>query len=408
MSTSHAGPSTGPREAPAGSPAVVLRGTLGLAVAMGLGRFFYTPVLPLMVAALNWGTGPSAWIATANYAGYFLGCLAVARGWLRPSSALLRVGLLSTAVLLALVALSGEPLWQASVRLAAGVASGLVFVCITQRIPQVARRPHDAGLVYAGVGTGILASGALVLAVGGAVGWRGLWLLCAGLSALLSVFAWNWSMAGPRARGHETADRAVVERRSGEASGAPVPDDETPGSRPDGMLQLSVGYFCQGAGYIIIGTYLVVLAEPVFGATAAAATWLVAGAATAPSPLLWSLVAARIGLRRALAVCYGLQVLGAVLAIFASAPVLLLAAAALFGATFMGVTMMTIGVGTQLGSPVAAAELTTWYSLGQITGPALVAAVLSGTIMGSFIVAAIALAAGMALSLLGARAAQAR
>ena len=173
------------------------------------------------------------------------------------------------------------------------------------------------------------------------------------------------------------------------------------------MLQLSVGYFCQGAGYIIIGTYLVVLAEPVFGATAAAATWLVAGAATAPSPLLWSLVAARIGLRRALAVCYGLQVLGAVLAIFASAPVLLLAAA-LFGATFMGVTMMTIGVGTQLGSPVAAAELTTWYSLGQITGPALVAAVLSGTIMGSFIVAAIALAAGMALSLLGARAAQAR
>ena len=74
----------------------------------------------------------------------------------------------------------------------------------------------------------------------------------------------------------------------------------------------------------------------------------------------------------------------------------------------MGVTMMTIGVGTQRGSPVAAAELTTWYSLGQITGPALVAAVLSGTIMGSFIVAAIALAAGMALSLLGARAAQAR
>ena len=195
---------------------------------------------------------------------------------------------------------------------------------------------------------------------------------------------------------------------AGEASGAPVPDDETPGSRPDGMLQLSVGYFCQGAGYIIIGTYLAVLAEPVFGATAAAATWLVAGAATAPSPLLWSLVAARIGLRRALAVCYGLQVLGAVLAIFASAPVLLLVAAALFGATFMGVTMMTIGVGTQLGSPVAAAELTTWYSLGQITGPALVAAVLSGTIMGSFIVAAIALAAGMALSLLGARAAQAR
>ncbi|WP_271404520.1 YbfB/YjiJ family MFS transporter [Kocuria palustris] len=349
MSTSHAGPSTGPREAPAGSPAVVLRGTLGLAVAMGLGRFFYTPVLPLMVAALNWGTGPSAWIATANYAGYFLGCLAMARGWLRPSSALLRVGLLSTAVLLALVALSGEPLWQASVRLAAGVASGLVFVCITQRIPQVARRPHDAGLVYAGVGTGILASGALVLAVGGAVDWRGLWLLCAGLSGLLSVFAWNWSMAGPRARGHETADRAVVERRGDLARGR--------------------------SGHSTLAAAVVARRRP-----------------DRPPQGIGRLLRAA-GPRR-----------GA--GIFASAPFLLLAAAALFGATFMGVTMMTIGVGTQLGSPVAAAELTTWYSLGQITGPALVAAVLSGTIMGSFIVAAIALAAGMALSLLGARAAR--
>ena len=38
--------------------------TLGLALAMGMGRFFYTPALPLMVAALHWSSAPGAWIAT--------------------------------------------------------------------------------------------------------------------------------------------------------------------------------------------------------------------------------------------------------------------------------------------------------------------------------------------------------
>ncbi|MDN5587258.1 MAG: YbfB/YjiJ family MFS transporter, partial [Brevibacterium sp.] len=50
-----------------------IRGTLGLALAMGMGRFFYTPVLPLMVAALHWSSAPGAWIATLNYVGYFIG-----------------------------------------------------------------------------------------------------------------------------------------------------------------------------------------------------------------------------------------------------------------------------------------------------------------------------------------------
>ena len=140
------------------------------------------------------------------------------------------------------------------------------------------------------------------------------------------------------------------------------------------MAFLSAGYFFQGGGYIIIGTYLVVLAGPVFGATAAASTWLIAGIATAASPLTWSAVAARIGTVRSLTVCYSLQVFGALLAVFGSTPIVLFIAAALFGFTFIGVVMMTIGTGTQLGVANASAKLTTWYSLGQIAGPALVAA----------------------------------
>lgn len=372
-----------------------LRGTLGLALAMGMGRFFYTPVLPLMVAALHWSSAPGAWIATLNYVGYFIGSLVIARGWVDPNRVVYRVSLIVSTLCLAVIPFTSNLIWQGSVRTLAGIASGLIFVCITQRIPFVARKPLDSGIVYAGIGTGILVSGVIVLTAGSFVDWRGLWLICAVLSAVFTVIAWTWPMpargvSNPVSQSAETVDETEQ----------PAVNTVPPRLRR-AIAVLTAGYFFQGFGYIIIGTYLVVLAKPVFGETAAASTWVVAGIATAASPLIWSNVAARIGTRRGLVICYCLQVGGAVLAVFGTNPILLLISAALFGGTFVGAVMMTIGEGTQMGITAAAAKLTTWYSLGQIAGPALIAVALSGTVTGSFIAAAIALLLAMALTLLG-------
>jgi len=49
----------------------------------------------------------------------------------------------------------------------------------------------------------------------------------------------------------------------------------------------------------------------------------------------------------------------------------------------------------------ASARLTTWYSIGQIAGPALVAVALSENIVAAFIASAIALAIAMVLTLIG-------
>lgn len=367
------------------------RGTLGLALAMGMGRFFYTPVLPLMVAALHWGSAPGAWIATLNYVGYFIGCLVIARGWVDPDRLVYRLSLIVSTLCLFAIPISENLIWQGVVRTLAGIASGLIFVCITQRIPFVARRPLDSGLVYAGVGTGILVSGAIVLTAGSFVDWRGLWLICAFLSAVFTLIAWTWPLPG---RGSDTQSAEAPAGSTQTATAETL-------TRRRAMAILTTGYFFQGFGYIIIGTYLVVLAKPVFGQSAAASTWVVAGIATAASPLIWSYIVARIGTHRGLAVCYTLQVGGAILAVFGTNPVFLFISAALFGGTFIGAVMMTIGEGTRMGITSASAKLTTWYSLGQIVGPALVAVALSGTIVGSFIAAAIALVLAMALSLIG-------
>ncbi|EEW17249.1 hypothetical protein HMPREF0297_0389 [Corynebacterium jeikeium ATCC 43734] len=71
-------------------------------------------------------------------------------------------------------------------------------------------------------------------------------------------------------------------------------------------------------------------------------------------------------------------------------------AAIIFGATFMGITMLTISIGVAYGINGGAARLTTWYSLGQVVGPAVIGLFLSDSIKASFIIATIAIAIGMA------------
>ena len=63
--------------APLRTPFVVaLFGLLGLASAMGIGRFAFTPLLPLMQQHDGLTLAQGAWLAAANYLGYLAGALA--------------------------------------------------------------------------------------------------------------------------------------------------------------------------------------------------------------------------------------------------------------------------------------------------------------------------------------------
>ena len=57
---------------------------IALAVAMGIGRFAFTPQLPLMLRDGLLDADAGAWLAAANYAGYLVGALLAARLMARP------------------------------------------------------------------------------------------------------------------------------------------------------------------------------------------------------------------------------------------------------------------------------------------------------------------------------------
>lgn len=55
--------------------AIVASGLVALAVAMGIGRFAFTPLLPLMMRDGTLTAAAGAEWAAANYGGYFIGAL---------------------------------------------------------------------------------------------------------------------------------------------------------------------------------------------------------------------------------------------------------------------------------------------------------------------------------------------
>ena len=59
--------------------AVCAIATTALAVAMGIGRFAFTPLLPLMVRDGSLAQSAGAWLAASNYLGYLAGALTASR-----------------------------------------------------------------------------------------------------------------------------------------------------------------------------------------------------------------------------------------------------------------------------------------------------------------------------------------
>ena len=137
-----------------------------LAVAMGIGRFASTPLLPLMVRDGSLAPSAGAWLAAANYLGYLAGALLAGRLGLS-LSALMRASLAGIVVTTAAMGvLDGLAAWM-SLRFAAGIFSAWALVAVSawalQHLAQ-ARRSDLSGMVYAGVGLGIAFAGLFCLA----------------------------------------------------------------------------------------------------------------------------------------------------------------------------------------------------------------------------------------------------
>src|SRR5437763_9311197 len=77
--------------------AVCAIASTALAVAIGIGRFAFTPLLPLMVRDGSLAPSGGAWLAASNYLGYLAGALTASRLRL-PLPMLMRASLAGIAI----------------------------------------------------------------------------------------------------------------------------------------------------------------------------------------------------------------------------------------------------------------------------------------------------------------------
>jgi predicted MFS family arabinose efflux permease len=350
--------------------AVAVAGTLLLAVALGIGRFAYTPLLPLMQETLGWSVPQAGDVASANFAGYMVGALIASvlaqrperRFWLLAGMVLIVVSISAGA------AVTSFPAWLA-IRFLAGVASALCLILGTAVVIESltsTARPQFGALHFAGVGLGMIAS-VLIIEVARRAGLSlfGQWGALGLTSACLLVTSWMILRRLPVHRG--------VNRRK--VAAAPPDREPTPALFSKRFSRLSVAYGLFGFGYVVTATFIVAMARRLGDAPLLEPlTWLIVGLAAAPSVFLWQRVAQRFGIFAALRFAYGVQAVGVLLAGIGSSEPALLLGGAFLGGTFMGITALGLSAARQTAvgnSDRAMGWITAFFGLGQLVGPAV-------------------------------------
>ncbi|MEV0910758.1 YbfB/YjiJ family MFS transporter [Streptomyces hokutonensis] len=385
--------SSGRADGPLLSPwAHVARVAAALAAGMGVGRFVYTPILPLMHAQAGLSTDAGAHLATANYVGYLIGALA---GTLSPALVRSRATLRGALVLLictlaAMPATHSTELWL-TLRLSAGAASALIFVVAVDSLLGHLRDhpPHLPGWGFGGVGAGIALSGLLVLALRPVADWRTAWWASATLAVVLAAASWNLRPEVPAA----TASSAPVS--AAHLSEAPTPTVDRR------FAALFVSYTLEGVGYIVAGTFLVAAIAQGSPGWIGGGAWVLVGLAAVPSSALWARLGRRWSRPGLLLVALVIQAVGIALPALVGGVAAALVSALLFGATFIGVSTLALATGAQLRFPRSVALLTAGYSVGQILGPLAVAPLLRHGYRPALLLAAlVVLAAAVAAAVL--------
>ena len=129
-----------------------------LAVAMGIGRFAFTPILPLMIQEGKVHLAQTAWLSSSNYIGYLVGALSLLKSNRHPLFVVLGLTLVTLTTWLASLSSFG---WLLVLRFLAGVASAWVLVSISAFAINwlKSRQVISSGLIYTGVGIGITLTG---------------------------------------------------------------------------------------------------------------------------------------------------------------------------------------------------------------------------------------------------------
>ncbi len=360
---------------------IAFAGMAALAVAMGIGRFAFTPILPMMQDDAGLTVVSGGYLASANYLGYFAGSLLAPWLRVRDDVAVLGSMLLIAVATLAMGLTDRYPAWLL-LRLAAGIANAWIAIfAFSWALDRLAalRQPVLNSLIFAGVGAGTMVAGlACILLMRAEASSAQAWLAFGLLALAVTAAVWTTYRGDPG-----TAHRAV-----------PRATGRVPWSREAALLVFCFG--ASGFGYIIPATFLPAMAREIIPDPALFGwAWPVFGAAALASTVISAVLLRDCPPRRLWMACHFVMAFGVVLPVFWSGLAPILVAALCVGGTFMVITMLSIQEARVVAGahvvPLTAA-MTAAFASGQILGPLAAGALLG---MGSGLAGGLLAAGGV-------------
>ena len=368
-----------------------------LAVAMGIGRFAFTPILPLMIQEGTVHLAQTAWLSSSNYIGYLVGALSLLKSKRHPLFILLGLTLVTLTTWLA--SLSGFG-WLLVLRFLAGVASAWVLVSISAFAINwlKSRQVASSGLIYTGVGIGITLTGLIcsyfifqsataTIAAQSSFSplssrlWQYL-----GVIALLATLLVTFLLAKINSQFASTAAASIAAAKTNPSKATPT-NPTSSSIPPPAKLKLAnvlTAYGLFGFGYILPATFLPQIAKQWLSGQSYLLIWPFFGLAAALSVVLSQGLQRRYNNFSLLGVWRVSQIIMAVgtllPALWQSLAGLMLSAL-MVGGTFMVVTMAGLQVAasqvTHYPKYNLSALMTASFAFGQLIGP-LTALVATG------------------------------
>jgi len=341
---------------------VLSAGIFSLLLTLGVARFAYTPLLPLMQQQAGLGVAQAGWLAAINYAGYLSGALLASQiSSLVLKDKLYRVGMLLAILSTLVMALTTNVWIWALSRYVAGLTSSAGMLLGTGLILNWLIRHHhrsELGIHFAGIGLGIAGCSAAVMLMHPALDWREQWWAFTAIGCLLLYPALAW-LPPPDQTGLTASGQKMIDN-------------------PPSTLYLRIfmaAYFCAGFGYVVSATFIVAIVNHLPGLDGRGnLVFLAIGLGAAPACINWDFIARRTGDLNALILAAVLQIVGILLPVLVGGLPAALLGALLFGGTFIGMVSLVLSMAGRY-YPTRPAKMmgkmTLSYGVAQIIGPAI-------------------------------------
>ncbi|HAR5807224.1 TPA: YbfB/YjiJ family MFS transporter [Staphylococcus pseudintermedius] len=338
-------------------------GMIALFIVIALGRFAYTPILPFMQLDTGLDNKSVGLLATFNYLGYLIGAMLPIFYIMKNKVFDLKCYLLLNVATMLLFGVTDHFVIWSLLRLLNGISSGAVFVLASNIVLEalhLARREGIAGLLYSAVGLGLFSSSLFIFLYIDVTHWRETWIWlgsAAFILTLIIIVCLRENPTLPEPASHKAHGPEKVIRYSKKF-----------------YIPFAIAYFCEGAGYIITGTFLVAIVKTMPTLSEyAALSWMFVGLGAIPATVLWSMIGQRIGICLSVILAFLLQIVAVLMPIFTVNAFAIALSSMIFGATFLGLTTLFMSKSHQItfetkGNNLVAV-MTLIYSVGQMIAP---------------------------------------